>query len=45
MARSEVGEINVFRRFPAERRGQVEAFYAEVLALPVLPALRLAAGR
>jgi catechol 2,3-dioxygenase-like lactoylglutathione lyase family enzyme len=37
MARSEVGEINVFRRFPAERRPQVEEFYTQVLALPVLP--------
>ena len=38
MARSEVGEINVFRRFPAELRAKVEDFYAGVLALPVLPA-------
>ena len=37
MARSEVGEINVFRRFPAELRAQVEDFYGGVLALPVLP--------
>ena len=37
MARSEVGEVNVFRRFPAERRAQVEDFYGRVLALPVLP--------
>ena len=37
MAHSEVGEINVFRRFPAERRAQVEDFYGGVLALPVLP--------
>lgn len=37
MARSAVGEINVFRRFPAERRAQVDDFYAHVLALPVLP--------
>jgi len=37
MARSDVGEINVFRRFPAERRAQVEAFYAEVLGLTALP--------
>ena len=37
MARSEVGEINVFRRFPAARRAQVEDFYGGVLALPVLP--------
>ena len=37
MARSEVGEINVFRRFPADQRPQVEMFYKDVLALPVLP--------
>ena len=37
MARSDVGEINVFRRFPAERRAQVEAFYADVLGLTALP--------
>jgi hypothetical protein len=37
MARSEVGEVNVFRRFPAELRPAVEAFYGRVLALPALP--------
>jgi catechol 2,3-dioxygenase-like lactoylglutathione lyase family enzyme len=37
MARSDVGEINVFRRFPADRRSKVEEFYATVLALPALP--------
>ena len=37
MARSDVGEINVFRRFPAERRAEVEPFYADVLALTPLP--------
>ena len=37
MARSDVGEINVFRRFPADRRAQVEAFYAEALGLTALP--------
>ena len=36
MARSDVGEINVVRRVPAERRTQVEAFYAEVLGLTAL---------
>lgn len=40
MARSEVGEINVFRRFPAERRDAVDAFYSQVLALTVLPPTR-----
>ena len=37
MARSEIGEINVFRRFPAALRGRVEDFYAGVLGLTVLP--------
>ena len=37
MARSEVGEINVFRRFPAELRSRVEDFYTGVLALTALP--------
>jgi catechol 2,3-dioxygenase-like lactoylglutathione lyase family enzyme len=45
MARSEVGEINVFRRFPAERRGPVEAFYSQALALPVLPSTTLGGGQ
>src|SRR5215203_2941992 len=45
MARSEVGEINVFRRFPVERRRQVEAFYSGVLALPVLPATAPGGGQ
>jgi len=45
MARSEVGEINVFRRFPAERRTQVDAFYSGVLALPVLPATAPGGGQ
>jgi catechol 2,3-dioxygenase-like lactoylglutathione lyase family enzyme len=45
MARSEVGEINVFRRFPAELRARVEDFYAGVLALPVLPATAPGGGQ
>jgi catechol 2,3-dioxygenase-like lactoylglutathione lyase family enzyme len=45
MARSEVGEINVFRRFPADRRTKVEEFYATVLALPVLPATAPGGGQ
>jgi catechol 2,3-dioxygenase-like lactoylglutathione lyase family enzyme len=45
MARSEVGEINVFRRFPAERRAQVEDFYTRVLALPVLPSTAPGGGQ
>jgi catechol 2,3-dioxygenase-like lactoylglutathione lyase family enzyme len=34
--RSEVGEINVFRRFPADRTEAMRAFYGDVLGLPVL---------
>lgn len=45
MKPSEVGEINVFRRFPAERRAKVEEFYAGVLALPVLPATAPGGGQ
>ena len=45
MARSEVGEINVFRRFPAERRAQVEDFYARVLALTALPSTAPGGGQ
>ena len=45
MARSEVGEINVFRRFPADRRSQVEPFYSQVLALPVLPSTAPGGGQ
>ena len=37
MARSEVGEVNVFRRFPADRRAPMEQFYGGVLALRALP--------
>jgi len=45
MARSEVGEINVFRRSPAERRRQVDAFYSDVLALQPLPATAPGGGQ
>ena len=45
MARSEVGEVNVFRRFPAEQRRQVEEFYAGALALPPLPATAPGGGQ
>jgi catechol 2,3-dioxygenase-like lactoylglutathione lyase family enzyme len=45
MARSDVGEINVFRRFPAERRAAVDAYYREVLGLPVLPATAPGGGQ
>jgi catechol 2,3-dioxygenase-like lactoylglutathione lyase family enzyme len=37
MKRSDVGEVNVFRRFPADRADAVKAFYREVLGLAVLP--------
>jgi catechol 2,3-dioxygenase-like lactoylglutathione lyase family enzyme len=37
MARSDVGEVNVFRRFPADRRAAMEAFYGSVLGLRPLP--------
>src|SRR6185369_9650333 len=37
MVRSEVGEVNVFRRFSAERRAKMEEFYNDVLALKALP--------
>ena len=45
MARSDVGEINVFRRFPADQRSQVDTFYKEVLALAVLPATAPGGGQ
>jgi len=41
MTRSVVGEVNVFRRFSAERRAKVEEFYNEVLGLKALPASAL----
>jgi catechol 2,3-dioxygenase-like lactoylglutathione lyase family enzyme len=41
MTRSEVGEVNVFRRFSAERRAKMEEFYNDVLALKALPASAL----
>src|SRR5215510_7930310 len=41
MKRSEVGEINVFRRFPAERRTQMAEFYNGVLGLTALSAAAL----
>jgi catechol 2,3-dioxygenase-like lactoylglutathione lyase family enzyme len=37
MARSDVGEVNVFRRFPADRQQAMDAFYGGVLALQPLP--------
>jgi catechol-2,3-dioxygenase len=41
MKRSEVGEINVFRRFPSERRTQMTKFYGDVLGLTALSAAAL----
>jgi catechol-2,3-dioxygenase len=41
MKRSEVGEINVFRRFPAERRPRMAEFYNDVLGLTPLSAAAL----
>lgn len=42
---SEIGEINVFRRFDAQLTGAMRAFYGEVLALPVLPEGALGGGQ
>src|SRR5262245_39802082 len=41
MKPSEVGEINVFRRFPSERRSQMAEFYRDVLGLTALSAAAL----
>jgi catechol 2,3-dioxygenase-like lactoylglutathione lyase family enzyme len=43
--RSEVGEINVFRRFSNERTSAMREFYGEVLALPVLSDAALGGGQ
>jgi catechol 2,3-dioxygenase-like lactoylglutathione lyase family enzyme len=45
MAPSEIGEINVFRRFSSDRRAAMETFYARVLALAVLPSTALGGGQ
>lgn len=37
MKRSDVGEVNVFRRFSSERAAEMRAFYGEVLGLAALP--------
>ncbi len=42
--KSEIGEINVFRRFSNERTAAMREFYGEVLALPVLPDSALGGG-
>jgi catechol 2,3-dioxygenase-like lactoylglutathione lyase family enzyme len=43
--KSEVGEINVFRRFSNERTAAMREFYSEVLALPVLSDAALGGGQ
>lgn len=43
--KSEIGEINVFRRFSNERTAAMREFYGEVLALPVLPESALGGGQ
>jgi catechol 2,3-dioxygenase-like lactoylglutathione lyase family enzyme len=43
--KSEVGEINVFRRFSSERTAAMREFYGEVLGLPVLPETALGGGQ
>jgi catechol 2,3-dioxygenase-like lactoylglutathione lyase family enzyme len=43
--KSEIGEINVFRRFSSDRTDQMRAFYGEVLGLPVLPQTALGGGQ
>ena len=43
--KSEVGEINVFRRFSSERTAAMREFYDEVLALPVLAETALGGGQ
>ena len=43
--KSEVGEINVFRRFSSDRTAAMREFYGEVLALPVLPETALGGGQ
>jgi catechol 2,3-dioxygenase-like lactoylglutathione lyase family enzyme len=43
--RSEIGEVNVFRRFSNERTAAMREFYAEVLDLDVLPESALGGGQ
>jgi catechol 2,3-dioxygenase-like lactoylglutathione lyase family enzyme len=43
--KSEVGEINVFRRFSNERTAAMREFYGEVLGLPVLSDAALGGGQ
>jgi catechol 2,3-dioxygenase-like lactoylglutathione lyase family enzyme len=41
MKRSDIGEVNVFRRFSSDRVDAMREFYGEVLGLPVLPSTAL----
>lgn len=43
--KSEVGEVNVFRRFSAERTDAMREFYGDVLGLPVLAETAGGGGR
>jgi catechol 2,3-dioxygenase-like lactoylglutathione lyase family enzyme len=43
--KSEIGEINVFRRFSSERTAAMREFYGDVLGLPVLPDAALGGGQ
>jgi catechol 2,3-dioxygenase-like lactoylglutathione lyase family enzyme len=45
MTASEIGEVNVFRRFSSDRSDAMLKFYGEVLALPVLPQTALGGGQ
>jgi hypothetical protein len=45
MARSEIGEINVFRRFSSDRTDRVTEFYGYVLGLTALPSSALGGGQ
>ena len=43
--KSQIGEVNVFRRFSSDRTAAMREFYGEVLALPVLPETALGGGQ
>jgi len=43
--KSQIGEINVFRRFSSDRTAVMREFYGEVLRLPGLPETALGAGQ
>lgn len=45
MPASEVGEVNVFRRFSSDAGDRMQRFYADVLGLDVLPAAPSGGGR